>query len=281
MSKGPTNYTGQPVSTQSAGAFGEALTGTSAALNQGAGYTGQAGGLFSQFGGMTPSDVSTQTLGNTDLSPYMNPFQTQVTDATMNELRRQQNISDQGVRDQAMAAKAFGGDRMQVQQSENTRNYDDIRAQTLASLNSANFGNAQTMAQQDMARKLQADQSNQNMRYGMSQAGASGLSNLGSQGVSTGLSGLGNLANMGFGMGNQLAQNQLAAGSIQQKMMQSIIDATKSQYEGWTGAPDQSLDALIKSLSLDIGDAGKTKTESSTWEKILGGVGAVGSLLPW
>jgi hypothetical protein len=278
--KGPTNYTGMALPNQSAGALGEAMTGSSAALNTGAGYTGQAGGLFSQFGGMTPSDVSTQTLGNTDLTPYMNPFQTQVTDATMDEIRRQQNISDMGVRDQAMDARAFGGDRMQVQQSENTRNYDDLRARTLASLNSANFGNAQSMAQTDLARRLQADQGNQNMRYGMSQAGASGLSGLGTQGVSQGLTGLGNLANLGFGFGNQLSQNQLAAGALNRDIMQSIIDASKSQYSGWTGGPDAGLEAFMKSV-LGPGSAGTTKTDTGIWGTIGGIAEGIGALLPW
>ncbi len=277
--KGPTNYSGTALPQQSSGAFGEALTGSSNALSGGAGFANEAGGLFSRFGGMTPGDVSTQNLGNTDLSPYMNPFQTQVTDATMGELRRQEQIGDQGMRDQAMNAGAFG---MQVQQSENRNNFNDLRAKTLASLNSANFGNAQSMAQQDLARKLQADQSNQNMRYGMSQAGASGLSGLGTQGVQAGLGGLSNLANLGFGFGNQLSQNQLAAGALNQKMMQSIIDAAKGQYSGWTGSPDEGLRALMESImGPGSGGTSKTKTDSSTWEKVLGGVGAVGSLLPW
>jgi hypothetical protein len=284
--KGSTNYSGTALPQQSAGAYGEALTGSSGALSGGAGYAGQAGNLFSQFGGMTPSDISTQSLPQMDLSGYMNPFQQQVTDATMEELRRQQQISDQGVRDQATAARSFGGDRMQVQQSENARNYGDMRARTLSALNSANFNNAQGMATSDAARKLQADSSNQNMRYGMSQAGAGGLSGLGMGGMQAGLGGLSNLANMGFGFGNELNKNQLAAGSMQQQLMQSIIDASKGQYGGWSGAPQDALSMLSQALGVNIGNAGTstgtTKTPGpSTWDKVLGGAQAVGSLLPW
>lgn len=285
--KGPTSYSGMALPQQSAGAFGEALSGSSGALSGGTGYANQAGGLYGQFGGMMPSDISTSSLPQTDLSGYMNPFQQQVTDATMDELRRQQQISDLGVRDQAMAAKAWGGDRMQVQQSENTRNYDDIRAKVLANLNTANFNNAQQMAQTDAARKLQADSSNQNMRYGMSQAGASGLAGLGQGGIQTGLGGLSSLANMGFGFGNELNKNQLMAGSMQQQLMQSIIDASRGQYAGWSGSPQNSADMLAKMLSgINIGNAGSgtgstTAPGPSTWDKVLGGVQAVGSLLPW
>lgn len=286
MSGSATNYNGMALPQQSAGAFGEANTAASGALASGTNFSNQAGGLYSQFGGMTPSDISTTSLPNMDLSGYMNPFQSQVTDATMNELRRQQNISDQGVRDASMKAGAWGGDRMQVQQAENTRNYDDIRAKTLAALNSSNFGNAQTMAQADANRQLQADSSNQNMRYGMSQAGASGLAGLGTSGVNAGIGGLSNLANMGFGFGNQLNQNQLAAGQQQQQMMQQIIDASKGQFAGFTGAPNQSLQTLLASMGINIGNAGTTKGTTttpgaSTFDQILGGAQAVSSFLPW
>lgn len=284
--KGPTNYSGMALPQQTAGAFGTALTGSSGALNAGTGMANQAGGLYGQFGAMMPSDISTQGLPQTDLSGYMNPFQQQVTDATMNEIRRQQEISDQSIRDRSMAARAFGGDRMQVQQAENTRNYDDIRAKVLANLNQANFSNAQSMAQTDAARKLQADSSNQNMRYGMSQAGAGGLANLGTSGVQAGIGGLSNLANMGFGFGNELNRNQLAAGSIQQQLMQSIIDASKGQYSSWSNAPQDSLSTLLKGLGINIGNAGSstgtTKTPGpSTMDYVLGGAQAIGSLLPW
>ncbi len=285
--KGPTSYNGMALPQQSAGAFGEALSGSSGALSGGTGYANQAGNLYGQFGGMTPSDIGTSSLPQTDLSGYMNPFQQNVTDATMNELRRQQNISDLGVRDQAMAARAWGGDRMQVQQAENNRGYNDMRAKVLANLNTANFNNAQQMAQTDAARKLQADSSNQNMRYGMSQAGAGGLAGLGQGGIQAGLGGLSNLANMGFGFGNELNKNQLMAGSMQQQLMQSIIDASKGQYAGWSGAPQNSAEMLSKLLGgINIGNAGSGTSTStapgpSTWDKILGGVGAVGSLLPW
>lgn len=285
--KGPTNYNGMALPQQSAGAFGEGLTGSSGVLGAGANMSNQAANLYGQFGGMMPSDISAQSLANTNLSPYMNPFTSDVTNATMDELRRQQNISDQGVRDQAMASRAFGGDRMQVRQAENQRNYDDMRAKVLSNLNMANFNNAQQMATGDINRQFQADSANQNMRYGMSQAGAGGLANLGASGVQAGLGGLSNLANMGFGFGNELNKNQLMAGSIQQQLMQSIIDAQKGQYAGWAGAPQQSLSTLLQSLgAANIGNAGSstgstTTPGPSTWDMVLGGAQAAASFLPW
>lgn len=278
------SYSGMSLPQQSATAYSNALGGAGAAMGAGAGYTDQAGNLFTQFGGMMPSDITTQSLPQMNLQGYMNPYQQQVTDSTMNELRRQQQISDQGVRDQAMAAGAWGGDRMAVQQSENTRNYDDIRAKTLAALNQGNFTNAQNMAQMDAARRLQADSANQNMRYGMSQAGAGGLAGLGTTGFQAGLGGLSNLANMGFGFANDINKNQLMAGSINQQMMQSLIDASKGQYAGWAGAPQDKIDMLSKAMGFNIGNAGTSTTKTpapGVFDTILGGIGAIGSLLPW
>ena len=272
-------YTGQSLPNQSAGAFTQGLNTASGMVSGGADYANQAGGLFNQFGGMMPSDVSTQGVNQTDLSGYMNAFQSNVIDTTMGELNRQEAIQGNLNADQFLKSNAFGGDREAIYNAESNRNFDDTRAKTLAQLNTANFGNAQQMAQTDLARKLQADSANQNMRYGMSQAGASGLSGLGTQGLSTGFGGLSNMANLGFGMSNQLAQNQLAAGEQQRQIMQSLIDAAKQQYSGWTGSPEAGLESMIKALGLDIGGAGssKTKTDSSTWEKVLGGVEAIGS----
>ena len=68
--------------------------------------------------------------------------------------------------------------------------------------------------------------------------------------------------------------------------MQSLIDATKGQYGGWAGSPQSSLSTMLQSLGINIGNAGTTtgvtKTPGpSTYDQILGGVQAVGSLLPW
>jgi hypothetical protein len=264
--------------------YGQAQRG----LRQGMGLFGQMGqqlggatGAYNRMAGMSPSQIQEQSLAGTDLGGYMNPFQRQVTDATMGELGRQEKLQDLAIQDQAQRAGAFGGDRMAIQQAENNRNFDQTRAQTLANLNFQNFGNAQSMATNDINRNFQAQQANQGMNAGMMQAGAAGLANMAGQGASglsslgqfgvsglgglgqSGLSGLGGLgqsmasmgqnqqqfgqqqlgglAQQGFGMGQNLEQRTMAAGNQQQQQMQSILDAIKAQTLGWQNYGDVGL----------------------------------------
>ena len=85
---------------------------------------------------------------------YLNPFQQEVTDRTMSEMRRQQNIDMNNVSDAAAAAKSFGGSRHGVLEAETTRGHDANRANTLASLNAANFTQAQNIQEQHRNRQL-------------------------------------------------------------------------------------------------------------------------------
>ena len=49
---------------------------------------------------------------------YMSPYQQEVIDTTLSEFDRQQTINQQGLRDQAIAAGAYGGGREGVQQAQ-------------------------------------------------------------------------------------------------------------------------------------------------------------------
>jgi hypothetical protein len=157
-------------------------------------------------------------LANANLSPYMNPYTKDVIGTTMGEMNRQEQIQGNQLASDATQQGTFGGDRFGVQMAENNRNYDQQRANTLASLNQSNFGQAQGAAQQDVVNRLNA-------------AG-----------------GLGNMANMGFTAGNQLQQNQLAAGALQQQQQQSILDAIKGQYQGFTGQGANALASAIAAI---------------------------------
>ena len=199
-----------------AGSYNTAVGGTGAIANLG------LGALGANMPGMS-------------LDPYMNPYQSDVIDATMDRIGFQKDQALQGISNDAMAAKAFGGARHGVRESLLDRQYGDIEASTLSDLNRANFQNAQ-------------DQ----QRF---------FAGLGAQTAGQGFSNLGNLANMGFGMTRQLNQDQMAAGAMQQQMMQRLIDAAKGQYAGYTGFGDRSL--LYQSELPPIGNAGTQTTETT------------------
>lgn len=94
------------------------------------------------------------SLATTDLSPYMNPYQKDVTDATIADQERARQIA--GVADQqhATAAGAFGGSRSGVLSAETNSAYDRNTGSLLAGLNSANFTQAQGAAQNDIQTRL-------------------------------------------------------------------------------------------------------------------------------
>lgn len=259
---GSNPYAGQPLANNVQSAYTTALgqangvTGAGeGALATGNQYGTQAGTAYGSMTGYTPSNVTAGQLSTTDLSPYMNPWTQSVIDATMNDMNQQQGIDQLAIDDQATSQGAFGGSRQYIQKGVLGGQYADAKARELANLRSQGFTNAQQMGQFDISNRLGADQFNTDWRSRMFGAGASGLAGLAGQYGNTGAglymggsSNLGNLANMGFGMGNQLQQNQLAAGALQQQQQQQLIDAIHAQYLGYTGAPANSLSAYLGAI---------------------------------
>jgi hypothetical protein len=86
---------------------------------QGMDWMGGAASGFGQAAGMNPTDVTAGQVSGADLQPYMNPFQQDVINSSMDELNHQEAINRQQVGDQAMAAGAWGGDRQGVEYANN------------------------------------------------------------------------------------------------------------------------------------------------------------------
>jgi hypothetical protein len=138
-----------------------------AGINQGTdGIVGALGGISSY----QPQQVATgnvaQYAGGTgagglgiqgmDLSGYMNPYTQSVINQSNADINRQSAITQQQNNGQAARAGAFGGDRAAIVNTETQRNANDTMARTNAALQSQNFTQAQTAAQGDLARQLQA-----------------------------------------------------------------------------------------------------------------------------
>jgi len=141
-----------------------------------------------------------------------------------------------------------------------------------SALNQGNLANqsANMQAQQASASNaLAAQQANQAARNNAGQFGANAFNQAGQLNQSAmmqarlanqnaGLSGsqqrlnagqqLGNLSNLGFGMGQQIQGRMDQQGAAQQNLQQQIINAAKGQYGGFTGAPNQSLQALLAAV---------------------------------
>ena len=82
--------------------------------------------------------------------PFMSPYQQEVIDTTLAEFDRNQTIQDIGMRDQAIAAGAYGGGREGVMAAESARNAAASRAQLQAQLLNQGFQQAQQAAAADL-----------------------------------------------------------------------------------------------------------------------------------
>ena len=82
---------------------------------------------------------------------FMSPYQQEVMDTTLSEFDRQQTIGQVGLRDQAIAAGAYGGGREGVMQSQYMNQGANNRAQLQAQLLNQGFQQAQAAAAQDLA----------------------------------------------------------------------------------------------------------------------------------
>ena len=87
--------------------------------------------------------------GTGTVAEFMSPYQQQVIDTTLQEFDRQAQAQEQRIRDQAVAAGAFGGGREGVQLAEFQTGSDRNRAALEAQLRQQNFG--QAVARRDQA----------------------------------------------------------------------------------------------------------------------------------
>lgn len=223
----------------------QALQGASGLAEQGNPLLGQAQDLITQ---------STQGPTAEGLQQYMNPYQQDVIDTTMSELRRQDDIAQQGRNAQAIGAGAFGGSRQGVMEAEAGRNLADVQARTLAQLNAENFGQAMNTFQNQQ--QIQGQAGGQLGSLGANQAGiqqgalgqllsgGQGLSNVygSAAGQQAGLagqqaSGLSDLARQQLGLGSFIREQDMAdisnlsnIGQQQQQYVQAGMDTAYQDF---------------------------------------------------
>lgn len=310
----------------------------------------------------TPDAVQAQNvaagqLARTSLDPYMNPYESQVVQQSLDDLNRSRQMQANQLAAQATSAGAFGGSRQALMESELNRNFMDQSARTASQLRLGGFQNAQQQAQQDIASRMQADLANQGAnlqagqfnaglgmqaglanqsatnqasqfglgqtmqanlanqsaaaraaefgqsiglqaggmnqaaqnaasQFGLGQQMQAGLANqsstnqmnqlraqleqqsmmqrdnqslqaqlanqqaglAGAQLRLGGASQLGNLSNLGFGMGQNIQNQMMQQGNMQQMLNQQLINSAQQQYGGYQQAPAQSLALLSQAL---------------------------------
>lgn len=176
--------------------------------------------------------------GAQNMSQYMNPFQQDVVDVALGDIERARQMQQMQGSAQAQRAGAFGGSRQGV--AEALTNEAALReaGRTAAGLRSQGFEFAAGMGQQDAARQLQAQASNQGVDMSLEQANAqlrqqADLANqqAGLQGSQQRMQAGAQLAdvgaltqNLGFTQAAQLGQ----IGEQQQALTQAEMDAIRN-----------------------------------------------------
>ena len=153
----------------------------------------------------------------------MNPYESQVVQQTLRDVGQQALKAQNVLGAQAEAAGAFGGSRHGIAEAEMAKGYTQQMADQAARMRQQGYGQAMQTA-------LQAAQ---------------------------GLQGAGQQA---FGYGQAIQQQQMQQGAMQQAAMQSLIDAARRQYSGYTGAPQQGLAAMFGGAGLTQGTQGTSQT---------------------
>ena len=169
-----------------------------------------------------------------NVGAYANPYTSAVIDRTQQDIERQRQMAMNTLGAQATAANAFGGSRQGVAEGVMAGEYGRMAGDMAAQQRQQNYSQA-----------LQAAMADRQARLGAA-------------------SQLGGLGQQAFQTGQTIQQQQQQAGLLQQGIQQALIDAAKQQYAGYTGAPQQALQAPLAALGIAQQGGASTTTKSGS-----------------
>ena len=253
------------VNQAAAGGLQQAMQGTQAGMGYQAQGVRPVGFRAAQMG-------SAGQVAGANLGAYTNPYETQVVDQSLADLERTRLMQQNQLGAQASAAGAFGGSRQGIAEAETNRAFADQAARTSAGLRQAGFQNAQQMAGQDINRQMQVASTNQAALNQARQFGAQQRMTAQQLNQMAGLqanqqrlgaaSQMGQLGQQAFGTGQAIQQQQMQQGLMQQGLQQSLIDAARGQYAGFTGAPAASLGLPLAALGAQPSQSTTTRQKN-------------------
>ena len=271
ISQAPQMPTVSPVANnpyqQAADAQKAAIQGTQASMGyqpmmvRPTGYQAQGYGATMQGG---PNSAASQ------MSNYTNPYENQVVQATLRDIESGRQNAMNTVGAQATNANAFGGSRHGLVEAETNKAYTQQALDAAAKMRSQGFNTALGAAQFDVGQQQAVNAANQMAANQAAQFGA-GAANVANQfGAQQGMtaqqlnqmagmnantqnlnaaSQLANLGNQSFNYGNQLNQQQMSQGAMQQAMVQQLMNAAKQQFAGYAGQPNMAMNTFMSGIS--------------------------------
>ena len=157
----------------------------------------------------------------------MNPYQQSVVNKTLRDVGSAAQIGMNQLDTQATQAGAFGGSRHGVAMAEAAKGYQQQALDAVGALNQQGYNQAMS----DAFRSAQ------------------GLQSAGQQ---------------SFGYGQQIQDQQMRQGAVQQAAMQQLIDAGRQQYAGYAGAPTQKMQLPLQALGMVPYSTSQTTTGGGT-----------------
>lgn len=232
------------------------------------------------YSGYTPDQFNAEGL-----SQFYNPYQQNVIDATLANIRRNDNLQQGGLLSSAImsGASPFGGDRAGIAAAELARNQGLARNQTIAGLESQGFNTAlgayqnqqQTNTQAGLANAasgLRAQEANAANTMTTDQAnaarasGAAGqFAGLGQQAQTQGLAGAGAL---------------LQSGQLQQAQNQQQLDIPYQNFQAQQAYPREIANWLVNAINGNPTNLGSTQTQpaGNTGTSVLGALTSLAGL---
>lgn len=262
----PSYQTGESMATQAAtGGLGTQNINTAADLTRAsAAYAPQQVGGFSggpaalagstgynaaQFGGASAGPAAQAAAAQANMAnigQYMNPYTSEVIDASMADLEKARQRASQQIGQQATAAKAFGGSRQGIAEAISNAEFGDTAGRTIAQLRAQGFDTAANLMQQDVARQQQAGLSNQAALNQMSQFNAGNLQQAGlsNQAALNQAGQFGAAAGNQASLANQAARNQMSQFNAGQGQQMSLANLQALNQAGQFGAGAANQSAL-------------------------------------
>ena len=193
-------------------------------------------------------------VGPTAYQQYMSPYQQDVINTTLQEFDVQAQKGLPALAAQAIGAGAFGGGREGVQRAEYQQASDRNRAALQAQLLQQGFGQAQQLAQQNLANQLNIGRSQTGISQGQLGLGSAQQAFLGQD--------VGALSTLGAQSQAQTqaelsAQQQLAQAQLQQPIQaaQTYGQGVTSLIAGYPGQTQQTVQPSPTALQTGLGAA--------------------------
>ena len=152
-----------------------------------------------------------QGFANPNVNQFMNPFNDAVVDKTLRDVGSAAQMGLNNIGAGAQRAGAYGGSRQGIMEAEALKGFQQQALDKVGALRQRGFDNAINNAFRS----------------------AQGLQGVGSQ---------------AFNMGQAINQQQMQQGTMQQQLMQNLINAAKNQYSGFANAPMNKLQLPLAAL---------------------------------